>query len=138
VLLGKRDSTGATNALFISYENPGFRFFTEDNNGNQLIFSTPDTAFDDSTPHAIIVNKTADNAGEIYVDDMGSDLASVDTDEGFNHDNFVDNYDYRFWSSTEAGTDDSFIEAKMGVIEFNNEPYSQSNRESFVSQRPEV
>jgi len=88
----------------------------------------------------VVVNKRGDNGSdfEIYVSDMSTDTSSVLADDGVDHNNWSLNTDWGFWASNEEGTITDNINAAMGAPEFKASPYSQNERESFVSRRPEV
>lgn len=111
-----------------------------DDNGNASIVHT-DNEYDDGSPHAIVINKKSDNTSdwEIYVDDMSSTVSTtVDRDQGFNHSNYVDQLDPYFFTENKDGSGRDYAPFKAGVFEINNQPYTQQEREDFVSRRPEV
>ena len=112
----------------------------QDSNSNNLNVET-DNQYDDGNPHPIIINKRGNSASDIgfYVDDMTTEQSTtINNDQGFDHTNYNLSTDWAFWARNTDGTIDSNIEADMGVIELNSNPYSEEEREEFVSRRPEV
>lgn len=113
-----------------------------DNNSNRNRIQT-DATFDDGAVHAVVINKIGNTATDwnIYVDDMGdgSDKSTTTNDQGFDHTNYSNTVSMGFYDNNENGTLKSRnIDSHVGVFEFKSSTYSQTEREDFVSRRPEV
>lgn len=115
--------------------------------GDDLAVNSGSTAVADGSTHAIVINKNGNDATdwEIYVDDMSTDLSNVRSDQAgsdqaatYDPSNWTYSGDWGFWAELRDGSPQDHINASMGTVEFNTETYSQSERERFVSRRPEV
>lgn len=110
-----------------------------DNNLNDLSVSTS-TTFDDGSVHSVVINKSGDTSSDIsiYVDDMVTEQSlSVNNNDAFDHTNASQTKDLAFWARN-SGSIMDIINADFGIFEFNTSQYSQTEREEFVSRRPEV
>jgi len=112
-----------------------------ENANRQSLYVYTDNAFNDGIPKACVINKSGNSAADIdiYITDMSTPVSkSVARDEGFTPGNYDNPADVGFFSRNILGAIDQNISAHMGIIEFNGEPYSQAERDNFVSRRPEV
>ena len=147
VFFGRNESLAQSDtgsSILVRTSNVGdaasIEFFMQDENGNRLWVYTTST-FDDGTPKPVIIDKNGNTASDIdiYVDDMENpQITTTETDDGFNHTNYTNALDMYYWARNDEGSDSNHMEADMGVIEFNSDPYSQDERNGFVSRRPEV
>ena len=109
-------------------------------NNDEIVIGTNEQV-DDGEVHAIVINKRSDSADdiEIYVDDMSNNLAIVDTDESPDSGSYAeDPSDIGFFAVNERGSGSSFTQCTCGSFEFNSEPFTEQERNGFVSRRPEV
>jgi len=144
--LGVSDQSNTANStrIFTGLNGPNGAIepWFGDGNENNLSVYTVNT-FDDGSPHAIIVNKNGNSASDIsiYVDDMSTQQSIIiERNENFDHTTFNQSGDLAFYArnNTGAGNIIDHISADIGIFEFNSEPYNQTEREDFVSRRPEV
>lgn len=109
-------------------------------NGNSVRYKGGTVA--DGTTHAIVLNRNGSRDYGIYVDDMSTDTGSVVLDEtggsGHNASDWTLSADWGFFCSNKEGNQKSFLNADIGTFEFNSSAYSLSERQNFVSRRPEV
>lgn len=139
---GQRDGDG-NNAFQIADNGDGegrIELDILDGNGDQLTVHT-DSRFDDDTEHAVIINKGGNSASdiEIYVDDMTSQTSTTtENDQGFDHSAYSAAQNQAFWARDTDGSLGNYANVACGVFEFWDSPLSQSDREDFVSRRPEV
>lgn len=124
-------------SIRVENDNINFNYRTT---GDDL--SVNGTTIADSTEHAVIINMDGTSASDvsIYVDDMTTDTASVRADQGGTYDSADWSYsgDWGFWAENVGGTNEDYINASMGTIEFNSSTYSETERKRFVERRPEV
>lgn len=115
--------------------------YIRDQNKNALQWHTYDT-YDDNDDHAVVVNKLGDSGSdtEIYVDDMDSSTSTSEIDQGFDHNDFQESTSHGlgFWARNNSGSYEGYAEITYGVIEFWDSPLDQSDRDDFVSRRPEA
>lgn len=107
---------------------------------NQLVVETT-SAIDDGSPHAVVINKSSDDPTgvEIYVDDMSTAATTANrVNEGFNSGNYSPGVSFAFFAENRSGGPVNFAPIQLGIIEFKTDTYSQSDRDNFVSRRPEV
>jgi len=117
-----------------------FQLILSDDAGDTLFVET-NSAYDDGTPKAVIINKTGSSAADInfYVDDMSAAVSkTINTDQAFTPGAYTPAFDLGFWCRNDNGSQDLFIEGHAGIFEFNSAPYTQTEREKFVGRRPEV
>jgi len=120
--------------------NGAINFEIVDANGNGLGVAT-DATFDDGSNHAVIINKSGNSVGDIsiYVDDMSTAQSDSDIfNENYDPSNHSQSRDLAYFARNNGGSITNHLSMIAGVFEFNNQPYSQSERDSFVSRRPEV
>jgi len=90
----------------------------------------------------VVVNKTGDAGGDIemYTGDMSTDTATVSTDDGLDHaNNNLSSNEWGFYARRDPDRGPKIhLQADIGVFEFNTDPYSFDERESFVARRPEL
>ena len=111
-----------------------------DDNDNRIEVETSST-FDDGNAHLFVINKLGDNADDLvfYVDDMENEESlSIETDSGFNHENYSNPFELFFWAFNSSGDPGNYGEFDAGIFEFNSEPYTESERDGLLSRRPEV
>ena len=134
---------GARIDFLDSRENDGaLGFWLQDNSGNNLrVYGNTDIGDGDIRP--VVINKFGNSADqiELYIGDMSDDAdeSNINVDESYDHSNFDINEDLAFYARNDGGS----IEREpknmdMGIFEINEEPYNESDRESFVSRRDEV
>jgi len=110
-------------------------------NGNALKVTTGTNEFADGNPHAIVINKRSNDANDIefYVDDMSTDISAVATNKAFSTSDYANDGSMGYFArAKDNGSLERHRNVKCGVFEWNTEPYSQSERDGFVSRRPEV
>ena len=131
----------ADNTRFqLRVQDDGAIRITYDDGTNGLEVAT-DTAFNDGTVRACVINKSGNAAADIdiYVGDMSTAVTTSTLDDAaFDHTQYSPASQMGYWARNNEGTPDLNIDADQGVFEFNSEPYSQSDREGFVSRRSEV
>jgi hypothetical protein len=117
-----------------------FRHILRDNDSNGLLDVRTTAAFDDGSPHAVIINKSGDAAADIdiFVDDMATAQSVSRTDNGFNHANYTRQFDPFLFANNNGGSVSVAQAAQIGAWEMSTEPLTQSERQNFVSRRPEV
>jgi len=97
---------------------------------------------DDNSVHPCIINKNGNSGAsdmEFYIDDMSTAKSkTVNKSNVVDHTNWQYTGDWGFFCENVGGTVEDFINADIGTIEFNSEPYTQSERNVFVSRRPEA
>jgi len=111
-----------------------------DGNDNFLRVYT-NNQYDDGTPHAVVINKTGNNASDIsiYVDDMTTPVSDTDAlNEAFDNTAYSNTQALAAWAWSASGSIQDYINSIYGVLEFNSAEYSESERQDFVSRRPEV
>jgi hypothetical protein len=110
------------------------------NDGSNNIDAVSTDQYDDGSVHAIVINKTGNSASDIqiYVDDMANNVATVSISGTINPASYSNARPFYFFARNDDGSESGAIDADMGTIETNSSPYSLSERESFVSRRPEV
>jgi hypothetical protein len=115
------------------------RLYIKDANNNTAVRGTDSNQFDDGEPHACVINKPDDDPHnwEIYVDDMSNEIGSVGRDQGLNSNN-ISTTELGFFARNEVEQMVNNIESHVGVFEFWESPLSQSERDGFISRRPEV
>jgi len=143
-LLGSEDSTSGEQFFFRSGTigpQGSIEFNVRDSTGAKIAVYT-DNTYDDGSLEPIIINKTGNTASDIqiYVGDMSAPVSTTTgVDNVFDHTAYSNSEDMGFWDLFFNGSNfGSYIDADVGVIEFNSGPYSESEREKFVSRRPEV
>jgi hypothetical protein len=98
--------------------------------------------YGDGTPHAVVINKTGNDASDIdiYVDDMSTPTSDVDADDqGFSPSNYNDpGRETTVFCRNKGGNKTAFSDIDIGVLEFNSDAYTQDERDNFVTRRPEV
>jgi len=111
-----------------------------DNSNNVLGLET-NSGFNGSR-HAVVITKTGNTGSDVefYVDDMVNPVvSSVSSDDGFDHTNFSVTTSMGFFDLLLDGSPaNQNADAKVGVFEFANTAYTQTEREEFVERRPEV
>jgi len=125
---------------FYTGEAGHIKFSLGDGNGNSLTVEL-DNRYDDDSVHAVVINKSGNTASDIdvYVDDMGStEPFTVRDDGGFNHADYSVSSDLAFWARNADGSIERYKQMRAAVFEFWDSPLSQSERDDFVSRRPEV
>jgi len=131
---GVRDSDfedSSTGELFITMS---------DDNGNFLSVET-NSSYTDGNIHAVVINKTGNSAADIdvFVDDMDTPVSTTTIeDDPFDHTNYDNAEDLGFFARNDTDGQVRFKSYDAGIFEFNSSPYSQSERDRFVSRRPEV
>ena len=126
-----------------SRENSGsLGIFIGDDDGNQLSIDGS-TNVDDGDIRPVVINKFGNSADqmELFIGDMsdGDDESTVNLDNDFNHENFNVVEDLAFYARNDGGSIEREPEnMKMGVFEIKENPFDESERESFVSRRDEV
>jgi len=88
-----------------------------------------------------VINKTSNSASgiNIYIDDMTNAQSTTTGNDGaFDNTNYSNSVNQGFYARNNDGAVDNHIATDAGAFEFNTVPYSQSEREDFVSRRPEV
>lgn len=117
------------------------RFGLIDESDNRIARETGTTTYDDGSAHAVVITKTGNTASDInvYVDDMANaaDSNTLD-DEAFDHTNYDNTADMAVWARNNNGTIDGYSPLTLGVVEFWGSAPTQSEREEFLSRRPEV
>ena len=93
--------------------------------------------------HLLVINRTGNSASDLewYVDDMEdeNEEAVVETDDGdFSGDDFGDLGMFAFYARDQQGTAENFSEMGAGIWEFNNEPYSEEERQDLLDRRNEL
>lgn len=109
--------------------------------GTNFLDVFTDNAYDDGTARAVVINKTGNTGSDIdvYVDDMTTPVpTTAATDDGFNPSNYTNERDFGFYALNNDGTIEFNTDFNAGVFEFWDSPPNQSEREGFVSRRPEV
>ena len=132
--------TSFDNSLSIIIRDTGVISYQWTINDNQTRVTSSD-AVNDGELKSIIINKNGDAADdiEIYVEDMTTDESSISSDANLDSSNWPLDDSYGIYARRVTdGTVDQNIAADAGVFEFSNQPYSQSEREDFISRRPEV
>lgn len=116
------------------------RLWLTDTNGNNATRGTQNTTFDDGNTHSVVINKPDDNPDnwDVYVDDMDNDIGVTTGDTGFDSSNFAADGDLAFFAGNNQGSIANQIDSDVGVFEFWDTPLTQTDREDFVSRRPEV
>jgi len=140
-LLGGLESGGV--GILVRSSNNGtagqIELYLKDNNSSKLVVSN-DNTIDDGTTRAVVINKT-DNSGsgiDIYVDDMTTaEPTTIHFDQGFDHTS-VPTSSKAYWARNNDGSIERYSNATCGVIEFNTAPYTKTERQNFVSRRPEL
>jgi len=122
--------------------NPnGTIFFSiSDDNDNSISLKTT-SAFADGSPHALIINKLGNSASDIdfYVDNMSTaQSTNILSNNNFDHLSYSQTTDLSFFARNVGGTKDLFFSGDVGIFEFNSEPYTQAERDGFLSRRQEV
>ena len=117
-------------------------FWLDDDSGNSLRVYA-DTEIDDGDIRPVVINKFGNSANqmELFIGDMseGADESTVNLDDDFNHEDFNVGEDLAFYARNDAGSIERQPEnMKMGVFEIKENPFDESERESFVSRRDEV
>lgn len=137
VIAGLSDS-GFNDVVRLRVVNDNAEFDWRSGGSNDVLVEG-DTIADGAT-HAVVINKTGNSSSdiEIYVDDMNTDTATVVQSITADPTNWSYSGDWGFWAENINGSLEDYINADIGTIEFNTEPYSQTEREKFVSRRPEV
>ena len=117
------------------------QWIIRDANDNDIGIRT-DTSFSDGTVRPVILNKNGNSADDlsIFVGDMETEQSvSIEVDDsGFDHQDVNIIEELAFYARNDNGTITSNSTADMGAIEFNSEPLTESERKSFVDDRPEV
>lgn len=119
--------------------DPNIRVTLRDNSQNSFQVET-NNSYGNGTTRAVVINKPNDNPNDfdIFVDDMGESVAStIKNDEGFDHTN-TSTINPSLFARNDSGSFDRHLLGGIGVFEINDEPYSQSEREGFISRRSEV
>ena len=127
VWLGRR-TNGAINLEF------------HDGNDDRYEVET-DLTFDDGDAHAVILNKPDDNPSnlDIFVDDMENAVdITVQSDSGYDSSELSLNEDLGFFTFNSSGNIRDESDTDVGIFEFNDEVFSESERKEFVSRRDEV
>ena len=109
--------------------------------GSNRIRVYTDSTFGNEQTRAVVINKRGNDAAdfEIFVDDMeNEENTSISDDEDFDHNNYSNDADIGFYCRNNDDTPSDHTEIDCGVFEFNNGPYSESERKDFISRRPEV
>jgi hypothetical protein len=142
---GVSDSGGGSNrvALFTGGNGPvgSIEIQLASSSEEDNLRKYTDNTFDDGTVHSCVINKNGDNTADvnIYVDDMTTAKpASTVGNDSFSHSQYSQSRDVAFWARNNGGTITEYLNVTFGVIEFNSEPYSQTERENFATRRPEV
>jgi len=121
-------------------DTANFQLQLSDSNANILRVSS-DNTFGDGTPHAVVFTKTGDTASDIslYVDDMANEEPLIiEVDDAFDHTNFNLTTNMAFFARNNQGSIGLYGNRDCGVFEFASAAYTQTQRENFVSRRPEV
>lgn len=111
------------------------------NDINGMIRKRTDNTYDDATPRAVVINKSGNSATDVdfYVSDMTTPTATTTVDDsGFSHADYSQATELQYLARNPGSGASEFTPVTFGIIEFNSEPYTQSERESFVERRPEV
>jgi hypothetical protein len=144
VFLGANGSDGAFN-LNDSDFNDGstgdLKLKIDDNSGSDIDVESTQVVCDGVT-HLICVNKRGDSGSQVefYIDDMTTQATTTvhNNDTGFDSQNYTISADMGFFSLNNQGTTVNFKSLDFGLIEFNSEPYTQTERENIIGRRPEV
>jgi hypothetical protein len=102
-----------------------------------LIVETADQFVDGNT-HLVVINKTANTgsgAVEFYVDGQQVNSA-VQKDSGFDNTQYSTNIDMGFFSRNRQTGTQNFKALDMPFIEFNEEPYSSTERQNLKQRAP--
>ena len=139
---GIRETVSTGNFSYIDNNSNGgtIRLLLRDDNGNSTQVGT-DNQYDDGNPHSIIINKSSDSPSDwdFYIDDMSTTVStSILADQGFSSSDFAGSLDPAFFAANSDGTIETHANIDIGIFEINNEPYTQTEREDFVSRRPEM
>jgi hypothetical protein len=136
---GVSDNSANTNAFRFAFFDGEIFFDLRDGNDNSLDLVS-DSTFDDGSPHAVIINKYGNSESdlEMYVDDTATPVSVTTNNSGFDNTTYSQDSDLGFFARNSTGDIQSHGSIHAGVFEFNSEPYSESEREGFVSRRPEV
>jgi len=136
------DSTSSRMQLRDSGDGNGdFELFIQDNNGGSFSVNTDPTVAGDGTVHAVVVNKNGNSDADVnfYIDDMATAVGTaVDRPGSYDPSNWSSTYEMAFYARNDGGAINRYVDMAAGVFEFNTAPYSQTEREDFVSRRPEV
>lgn len=100
-----------------------------------------DVTVNDGSVHYLIINKNSDTPSDwdFYIDQTGSPVSkTVTTDANYNSADHTPSRDMGVFARNNSGIAKDYANISIGVLEFNSEPYTQSDRESFVSRRPEI
>ena len=139
-IMGMEDGDNRFNVWFGGDTDNDIALELQDDNGDDLTRQT-DEGYGGEV-RAVIINKSGDDPSDvqIFVDDMENPVSmSTRSDGGFDHNEYAGNIDFGFFARHGGGGSmEVHVDAEAGVFEFNREPYSQSERESFVDRRPEV
>jgi hypothetical protein len=144
VFLGANGSDGAFNLNDSDFNDAStgeLKLKIDDNNGNDIDVESAQVVCDGVT-HLICVNKLGDSGSQVefYIDDMTTQATTTvhKSDPGFDSQNYTISADMGFFSLNNQGTAVNFKSLDLGLIEFNSEPYTQTERENIIGRRPEV
>jgi hypothetical protein len=140
LLMGCRDSIGTIFQImdldFRDGSN-GELAFRVGSNGNALQKETDNVVFD-GTANLAVLNKRSNDAQdmEIYIGTTNSDLqtpvpSTVRINQSFDHTNYSMSDQMGFFAQTTGRGGKNFKDCTLSFIEFNEEPYSQQEREEL-------
>ena len=115
-------------------------FGLEGDSGGERLFEHSDVDITTGDFHAIICNKTANDNMDIWVDDMlDEDEQSVqELESDYNPDNHNRQHPLTFYARDNGSGPQDNVTADIRIIEFKDNPYSESERLEFVDGRGEV
>jgi len=107
---------------------------------NHRISAKTSSTFDGGSTYACVINKNGNTASDIkiYITDMTNPESVTTPDSSSKYQSDGVDTNWKFWARNNDGTADNHINVTMGVFEFNSDTYSQTDRQNFVSRRPEL
>jgi len=136
---GSRDSGGqfvVNDSDFFDGSNGELLVQFTDANNNNLTVETNQQIMD-GVRHTVIINKNGNSANDIdiYFDDMTTPVSFViRANDAFDHTNYLNNQDMAFFALNNIGNNTGFKSYDTNVFEFNEQPYTQSERGTFKSE----
>ena len=107
-------------------------------NSNRSNNAESTTAVNDGNPHAVILNINSDDANDYnwYIDDATNAEQNVTSNDGFDHTDYTNQYDHHFFARLNDGELSEYLPAKIGEIQINSEPYTETERQNFIDKQP--
>jgi hypothetical protein len=94
----------------------------------------------DRSPHLVVVQKTGPSSAdvEIYIDDMITDIATVNTAGTFDETAYAANDELAFFAQNNRRSIKNFKQSTVSLFEFNKEAYSPSELQDLKKRAPGI